>query len=450
MALGEKLRGAMERLKNTVMLDKNSIREAVKDIQRALIAADVEVNLVFNLSKEIEKRAMQEPPKGVERREFIIKQTYDLLVELIGGKHEMPEQPKRILLLGLFGQGKTTTAGKLATWYKKRGRKVGLIGADVHRPASFEQLQQLSEQASVEFCGDKQEKNAAEIVRKSLGVMKKRDLLIVDSAGRSGLDTELTKEIKEVKEAFKPDQIWLVLSADIGQLAKKQAQAFHEAVGVNGIILTKVDGSAKGGGALVACTETRAPVYFIGTGEKLADLEIFDANRYLGRIMGYGDLESLLEKAKEVSEEEEISPKDILEGKFNLRTFYKQLEAAKKMGPLSKVAEMLGMKMQLPKEQLELGQEKLDSFKVIMDSMTKQELNEPEIINKPRVERIAKGAGKKPEDVRELIKHYRQLRKMFEKFQKLAGKKDPSKFDEADIQKLMKKFSRKKKRLKFR
>jgi len=285
---------------------------------------------------------------------------------------------------------------------------------------------------------------------KGIEELKKHDLLILDSAGRSGLDEELVQEIKEVKSAFNPDQVWLVLSADIGQLAKKQAHAFHEAVGVNGIIISKTDGSSKGGGALAACAETRAPVYFIGTGEKISDLEVFDANRYLGRIMGYGDLEALLEKAKELSEESELSPQDVLQGKFTLKVFYKQLEAARKMGPLSKVAEMLGLKMQLPKDQLELGQEKLDSFKVIMDSMTNQELNEPELVTRSRVERIARGSGKKPEEVRELLKQYRQLKKVFEKFKKIAGKKNPSEFGEQDIQKLMKRFSKKKKRFKIK
>ncbi len=450
MALGEKLRGAMERLKSSVLLDKNAVREAVKDIQRALIASDVEVNLVFNLSKEIENRAMKEPPKGMSRREFIIKQTYDLLVELLGGSHELPVQPKRILLLGLFGQGKTTSAAKLATWYKKRGRSVGLICADVHRPASFEQLQQLSEQVGAGFYGDKKEKSAAKIALSGIEHLKKHDLLILDSAGRSALDEALIQEIRDVKNAFNPDQVWLVLSADIGQLAKKQARAFHEAVGVNGIIISKTDGSSKGGGALAACAETRAPVYFIGTGEKISDLEVFDANRYLGRIMGYGDLEALLEKAKEISEESELSPQDVLQGKFTLKVFYKQLEAARKMGPLSKVAEMLGLKTQLPKDQLELGQEKLDSFKVIMDSMTNQELNEPELVTRSRVERIARGSGKKPEEVRELLKQYRQLKKVFEKFKKIAGKKNPSEFGEQDIQKLMKRFSKKKKRFRIK
>jgi len=342
----------------------------------------------------------------------------------------------------------TTSAAKLAFWYKKRGRNVGLIGADVHRPASLEQLQQLGAQVEVDVYGEKGESDAAKIVSGGLAEFKKKDLVIVDSAGRSGLDTELTEEIKSVKEALSPDQVWLVLSADIGQLAKKQAMAFHEAVEVNGIILTKVDGSSKGGGALVACGETRAPVYFIGTGEKHADLEVFDAQRYLSRVMGYGDLQSLLEKAKELHETE--APEDLMSGEFTLTTFYKQLEASKKMGPLPKVMEMLGLKAQLPKEMLELGEEKLDSYKVLMDSMTKKEKSDPESINKQRIDRIARGSGKKPGEVRELLKQYKQLKKMMGKFQKLAGKGD-GELSEKDIQKMMKKFSKqKKKKIRFR
>ncbi len=451
MAFGEKLRNAMERIKSAAFIDKETIKEAIKDIQRALIAADVEVNLVGNLSKEIEKRAFEKPPAGISRREFVIKATYDLLVELLGGSHKTPKKPSRILLLGLFGQGKTTTAAKLAYWYKKRGSSVGLICADVHRPASFEQLKQLSEQAGVEFFGEKNEKNAARIVAHGLKQLKKHDLVIVDSAGRSALDKELIEEIKEVKKAFNPDQTWLVLSADIGQLAKKQANAFNEAVNVNGIILTKTDGSARGGGALAACAETRAPVYFIGTGEKLADLQEFDAQRYLSLVMGYGDLQGLLEKAKEVSEKEALSPEELLSEDFTLKMFYKQLEAAKKMGPLSKVAEMLGLKAHLPKEQLEIGQEKMDSFKVIMDSMTEQELSKPEIINRERIHRIAKGSGKSEASVRELLKQYKQTKKLFDKFKKIGKKKDLQGLNEKDIERLMKRFSpRKKKKFKFR
>lgn len=444
--LGEKLRAALEKVKSVTFLSDETIEEAIREIQRALIASDVDVNLVFNLSNEIRALAKRKPPAGMARKEYIIKNTYELLSNLLGGSNEAPQKPKRILLLGLFGQGKTTTAAKLARWYKNRGLSVGLICADVHRPASHEQLMQLAKQAGVEFYGNKDEKDAAKIVEEGLRVLKKKDLIIVDSAGRSALDEKLIDEIKKVKQVLQPDQIWLVLSADIGQLAKTQAKAFHDAVSVNGIIITKMDGSAKAGGALAACAETNASVYFIGTGEKLADFEQFDASRYLSRIMGYGDLQALLEKAKEIKVEE-LSPEQLLEGSFNLKVFYKQLEATKKLGPLSKVAEMLGLKAALPKEELELTEEKLNTFKVIMDSMTEQELTSPDIINSSRIKRIARGSGKSEANVRELLRHYRKMEKVFKKLQKFSKGKD---LEKVDVEKLLKKFTVKKKRLKFR
>lgn len=450
MALGEKLRQAVEGIRKATVFDKQAIKEATKGLQRALISADVEIKLVLELSKAIEDKAMKEKiPKGLSRREHVIKVMYESLTGLLGGRgKKAPEKPKKILLVGLFGSGKTTTAGKLAKHYMKRGLKAGVIAADTYRPAAFEQLEQICSKEKIPFFGIKEEKNASKVVEKALKKMKGFDLLITDSAGRSGFDKDLVKEIKEINNAFKPDEKWLVLGADVGQLAKKQATAFHTAVGVNGVIITRVDGSAKGGGALAACAVSKSPVYFLGTGEKMEDLQAFDAERYLSRIMGYGDLQALLEKAKEVQEEEEISPEEILKGEFNLETFYKQLKATRKMGSLSKVAEMLGMKMQVPKEMLDLTEEKLDGFKVIMDSMTRQEKVNPGILNKSRLQRIAKGSGKKEADVRELIKSYKQMASVFKKFRHI-DEKSLQKKGGLDMQKLAGMFGKKKKK-KFR
>src|SRR3989344_5651053 len=291
MGLGEKLRQAIEKIRNSSSLDKETVKEAVKEIQRALISSDVEVSLVLDLSKKIEENAFKDLPAKMSRREFIIKTVYDELAKVLGGEKTLtPENPKRILLIGLYGQGKTSSTGKLGKYYSKRGKKVGVIAADVFRPAAFEQLKQLSEKAHLEFYGNAKEKKAEKIVEEGLKQLKNCDLIIVDSAGRSALDKDLVEEIKKVNKAFKPDFTILVLSADLGQLAKRQSIAFNEAIGVNGILLTKTDGSAKGGGALTACAITKSPVYFIGTGEKLEDLQEFNAQRYLSRIMGYGDL----------------------------------------------------------------------------------------------------------------------------------------------------------------
>ena len=437
MGLGETLRKAMDKIQGAGAIDKEVVKETVKEIQRALISANVDTTTVFAVSKKIEENAFGEIKGTLSRREFITKITYDALVELLGGK-ETPQNPKKILLCGLFGSGKTTAAGKLAHYYKNRTKKVGVICADTFRPAAFEQLQTNAKIAGAEFFGIKGETNAGKVVRAGLKELEKKgcDLIICDSAGRSGLDEELVTEIQEIEKEFNAEEKWLVLGADIGNLAKKQAQAFHKAVGINGVIITRMDGSSKGGGALVACNETGASVYFISTGEKVNEFEAFDANRYLSRIMGYGDLQGLLEKAKE-AEMDNLDPEELMKGNFNLRMFYEQLKATKKMGPLNKVAEMLGLSIKLPKDMLEAGQDKMESFKVIIDSMTEQERTDPEVINRTRIERVAKGAGVKVEDVRELIKQFKQMKKMFKKFKGMQSEKAMKNFGEKGIADMM-------------
>ncbi|MFA6419345.1 MAG: LAGLIDADG family homing endonuclease [archaeon] len=345
----------------------------------------------------------------------------------------------------------TTAAGKLAHYYTKREKKVGVICADTFRPAAFEQLQTNAKLAGADFFGIKGETKPEKIIKAGIKELtgKGCDLIICDSAGRSGLDSDLVSEIQEIDKAFASEEKWLVIGADMGNLAKKQAQAFHNAVGINGVIITRMDGSSKGGGALVACNETGASVYFISVGEKLNEFESFDANRYLSRIMGYGDLQGLLEKAKE-AEMENLDPEELMKGNFNLRMFYEQLKATKKMGPLNKVAEMLGLSVKLPKEMLEAGQDKMDSFKVIIDSMTEQERIDPEVLNRNRLERIAKGAGAKIEDVRELIKQYKQMKKMFKKFKNIQSEKAMKNFGEKGIGDMLRQMQGKKGQKKFR
>ncbi len=431
--LGEKLRKAMDKISGAGAIDKEVVKEAIKEIQRALIGANVEINIVLDLSKRIEKKAFEDSGK-LSQREHVTKVIYDELVGMMGGK-KAPDEPKKLLLCGLFGAGKTTAAGKLGSWYKKRGKKVGVIAADTYRPAAYEQLETNAKQAEIDFFGIKKEKNAAKIVKEGLSKFKGYDLIICDSAGRSGLDAELTKEIKEIDSVFEADEKWLVLGADIGNLAKKQAQAFHKAVGINGVIITRMDGSSKGGGALVACNETGASVYFISTGEKINDFEAFDANRFLSRVMGYGDLEGLLEKAREI-DMDQMNPEEIMKGNINYKIFYEQLKATKKMGSLTKVAGMLGFGAKLPKEAMDMGQEKMDSFGIIIDSMTEKERLEPDLMNRGRIERIAKGSGKKVEDVRELIKQFKKMKKMFKRFKGMS-EKGMQKMGEKDLGKML-------------
>jgi signal recognition particle subunit SRP54 len=445
MGLGDGLRQAFDKFSELRVVDKDSVKQLTKELQRALISADVDIELVLNLSKQLEKAALSENiPKGLNRKEHLISLTYDALIDLLGGKKtEIPEKPTTILLVGLFGSGKTTTAAKLSHYYIKRGRKVGVIAADTFRPGAVEQLEQLSHKVQgVHFYSNPKEKDASKVVSQGIVELMAEGVhtVIVDSAGRSALDEELVKEIQRIHTTFKPDHTWLVLGADVGQQAKKQAKAFNEAVGVNGVIITRTDGSAKGGGALAACKATNAPVYFIGTGEKINDLEAFHADRYLSRVMGYGDLKGLLEKVEEMKLE--TNPKEFMKGPFTLQTFYSQLEASRKIGPLSKIAEMVGFGAQIPKEELEIGDEKLNKYKYLMDSMTNQEKKKPEILTSARIGRIAKGSGSSEAEVRELLKHYRQLNKVVDKFKNINEEslKNPK-----GIQKLMGKFQKRKK-----
>ncbi len=424
MGFGDKLRSAIDKIKNSMHVDKDLIKEVIKDIQRALISSDVNVQLVLKISKEIETEAFEKIPEGLSRKEHLVKTCYDVLLKYMGGKDslKLEENPETILLCGLFGSGKTTTAAKLAKFYKKRGLKVGVIAADVYRPAAYEQLEQLSKQVDCLFYGEKENKSAKNVTENGLKYLKSKDvnLIIVDSAGRSALDQKLTKEIKEIYSVLKPKYSFLVLSADIGQAAKDQAEKFNQSIGVQGVIITKLDGSAKGGGALTACYITQSPIYFIGLGEKIDDLEIFDANRYLSRILGFGDLEGLLEKVKELQETEDLedlNPEDILKGDFTFALFKKQISAAKKLGPFSKIINMLGVGGKLSNDQVNLGQEKLKKYKVILDSFTKEELNfESSEITKSRIKRISKGSGTKEEDVKELLSHVKKMKKMFKQF----------------------------------
>ncbi len=310
----------------------------------------------------------------------------------------------------------TTSAGKLAKYFKKRGHKIALISLDVWRPAAFEQLKQVGERAEVAVFGNPKQKDPAKILKEFDKDLAKFDLVIYDTAGRDALNDELITELKLINKLVNPNEVLLVMGADVGQAAEKQAQTFHDTCNVTGVIITKLDGTAKGGGALSACAITGAKVKFIGIGEKIDAFEEFDPKRFVGRLLGMGDLEALLEKAKDAISEEEATDlsKKLLKGEFTLVDLYSQMEAMSKMGPLGKVMEMIpGFgQLKIPKEALQGQEEKLKKWKHIMNSMTKIELEDPEEIDGKRAERIAKGAGVPVSDVRDLIKQYKQSKKL--------------------------------------
>ncbi|MCC6027907.1 MAG: signal recognition particle protein [Archaeoglobales archaeon] len=417
MAL-EALKEVARKIIGSTTVDKKFVEEIVKDIQRALIKADVNIKQVKEISETIRKRALsEEVPDYFDTREHVLKIVYEELLKGVGEGIDIPLKKARIMLVGLQGSGKTTTAVKLAKYFKDRGLKAAVIAGDTWRPAAFEQLKQLADAHSVAFYGYKGLK-AVEVVKKALEVAKE-DVVIIDTAGRHALEKELIDEMIEIARIANPDYKFLVIDAAIGQLASKQAKAFHDAIGINGIIITKFDGTAKGGGALSAAREIGIPIAFIGTGEKIEDFEKFDPASFVSRLLGMGDLKSLLEKVERVAKEEEIDAEAFLKGTFTLKDIYKQIEAMNKLGPLKKVLEMIPMLgLKIGDEVMEMTQEKMKKFKVIMDSMTEEELLNPKIIDSSRIRRIAIGSGTTPQDVRELLKYYETVRNVMKRMKK--------------------------------
>jgi len=436
--LGDSLKNTLQKIAGSIFVDDKLINELIKDIQRALLQSDVNVQLVFDLTTKIkEKIKKEQTPAGLTKKEHLINIVYDELVDFLGKeqyKIEIKEKPFKIMLVGLFGSGKTTTAGKLATYFAKRGNKVVLLGLDTHRPAAMDQLEQIAKQAKVPCYINKKEKNPLKIYNDFKKESNKFDIIIIDTSGRDALSKDLIEEIETLNEKINPNENLLIISADIGQAAQKQAEQFNKSCNITGVIVSKMDGTAKGGGALTACAATKAPIKFIGVGEKISDLEHFNPKGFVGRLLGMGDLEALLEKAKEAIKVEDAEDlgKKFLKGEFNLIDLYEQMSAMKKMGSLKKIVEMIPgfSSLQLPKEMLDVQESKLDKWKICMQSMSKEELEDPDIITTQRIDRISKGSGISTGTIRELTKQYRQSKKVVKMFKGSKG----------DMGKMMKKF----------
>ena len=366
--LGEVLRKATDKIANAIFLDKNLLDSIIKDLQRALIQADVNVLLVKQLTDKIKKTALDERIKGIEKKEHIIKLLHDELVGILGKQKELilktgKEGQNKIMLLGLYGAGKTTTIAKLGNYFAKRGKKVALVGLDVHRPAAKEQLMQLAERNKLTAFVDLKEKDALKTWKSFEPKLKSYDVIFIDTAGRHTLDKELIEEIKQLGQIVKPTETILVMPADVGQAAKQQSQQFKEALNISGVIITRMDSTAKAGGALTACNEARAPVYFITTGEKINDIEEFNPKAFLSRLLGMGDLESLIAKVKSVTNEDKIEEMQerLQEGKLSLTDVIEQVKSMNSLGGFDKIKSMIpGLSSaKLPEDKLETQQQKI-------------------------------------------------------------------------------------------
>ncbi len=413
---------------------RKAVNSFIKELQKTLIKADVNVRVVLELTKKIREKALEsEPPPGVLKNEWFVKVVYDCLTELFGGEavNTLPKKlPWIIMLVGIQGSGKTTTAGKLALYYKKKGYRPGLITTDTYRPAAYEQLLQISKAIGVPFYGEKGSKDPVGIAVRGVKEMLRRNVnvVIVDTAGRHGYGEEkaLLDEMEALAKAIKPDEVMLVIDAYMGQKAYDLARRFHERTPIGSIIITKLDGTAKGGGAISAVAATGARIKFVGDGEKLEDFEEFNPKRFVARILGLGDLESLLEKFKALEESRELQKrleKAMVTGKLTMRDLYAQIKSIRKLGPLRKVLQLIpGLSMiTLEDDMLRMSERKMDKWLHIIESMTYEELDNPSIIDRKRMRRIAIGSGTTVEDVKELLNYYEMTKRMLRDIKRRRG-----------------------------
>ncbi|MBI5635773.1 signal recognition particle protein [Candidatus Micrarchaeota archaeon] len=420
MDLGSGIRNALRKLQGKTVVDFAAVKELIKELQRVLLANDVNVKLVFDLSKQIEKNALDENQlKGLSLREHVVKVVYDSIVSVLGADYSPRIDKHKIMLVGLFGQGKTTTISKLIKFYQSKGLKVAAIAGDVHRPAAIDQLEQLCKAANAGFYSQRNA-DAQTVVKNGLEKLTGFDVIVLDTAGRSAFDEELASELSSMNELFSPQEVFLVVSADLGQVAGKQAKQFSLVAPITGVIVTKMDGSGKGGGALSAVAASNSKIAFIGVGEKPGDFEVFDSKKFVARLCGFADLPTLLEKVKEISDEENLE-KAMEDGKLDYNSFLSQMRAMKKMGPLKSIVQMLGI-YDIPQDALDKSGDKLKSFEAAVNSMTRQERVEPELMkNKSRQLRVAAGAGLKPDEVKELVGNFEKVTKMFKAMKNNRG-----------------------------
>ena len=427
--LREGLRGALKKIVGSSDINEELIDSLCKDVQRALLQSDVNVRLVLSITQNLKDRALKEqPPKGLSRKDHVVTILYGELAKMLGYSGEViktidkvqederalatsffnPGKQNVVLMLGIQGSGKTTVTAKLARWLTKHGYRVGVVGADTWRPGALTQLKMNCSKINVEVYGEEQNKDAVAIAQNGLAHFKDEnlDVIVIDTAGRHKEEEGLLQEMTEMYKVVTPDLVLLIIDGTIGQGAFKQAEAFHKAAPVGGIVLTKLDGTAKGGGALAASAATGAKIMFIGTGERIDDLEQFSPTRFVGRLLGMGDIKALLEMAKGLElQADEDQVKRITKGKMTIEDFYSQMDSASKMG-FRNIIENLGMSGMVNEDKVEEMQVKMERWRFIIQSMTREEKKDPDVINESRRKRIARGCGLAEGDIKEMIKQY--------------------------------------------
>ena len=415
------IQGALSRLRGKRSIDEEELRIMVKDLRRALLAADFNVRQTKEITDRLELRMREDEPRpGLTLQTHAMNIIYAELVRLLGTPREILPFNQRMLMVGLYGQGKTTTTAKIAAWWKRKHKlDIGVIEADVHRPGAYAQLKQLLESHDIDVYGDPTNTNAPSIVRDGMREFSNKDVVIIDTAGRDQLDEELQKELLEIADIVQATESLLVIDAQVGQAAGPVAAKFHELVGVTGVIVTKLDGTARGGGALSAVAATGSPIVFIGEGERVENLERFEGDRFISRLLGMGDIKGLIDLAPGDLDQEEAMrlTERLMSGRFSINDMSQQMEMMSKIGTVDRILShlpsgMFGGLGAMGKAQKEQMQSNLERFRVIMDSMTSKEKDEPTILKAERIRRIARGSGVNEKDVRELIAQWNKSRKM--------------------------------------
>lgn len=426
-SLSEKFDRAFKVLKGQGQITDVNIAESVKEIRRALLDADVNYNTAKEFTNNVKEKALgRDVLTAVQPGQLMVKITNEELTSLMGGENEeinLDGNPAVVLMSGLQGSGKTTFSGKLANWIKtKKGQKPLLVACDVYRPAAIDQLHVVGDQIGVEVFSNNEEKNPVKIAQAAIAHAKQNghNVVIVDTAGRLAVDEEMMDEIEQVKNAISPSETLFVVDAMTGQDAVNTAKAFNDRINFNGVVLTKLDGDTRGGAALSIKAVVNKPIKFIGTGEKMEAIELFHPDRMADRILGMGDVVSLVEKAQEQYDEKEARKlqKKIAKNKFDFNDFLDQISQIKKMGNMKDLMGMIpGMGKAM--KNVDIDDDAFKGIEAIIHSMTQEERENPEIINGSRRKRIARGSGSTVQDVNRLLKQFNDMRKMM----KMMGNK---------------------------
>ncbi|MGG3772853.1 MULTISPECIES: signal recognition particle protein [Heyndrickxia] len=439
--LAERLQGTMQKIRGKGKVTESDVKEMMREVRLALLEADVNFKVVKDFVKKVSERAVgQDVLKSLTPGQQVIKIVQEELTNLMGGSQSKIAVAKRpptvIMMVGLQGAGKTTTSGKLANLLRKKyNRTPLLVAADIYRPAAIKQLETLGKQLGMPVFSLGDKISPVEIARQAIEKAKEEhhDTVIIDTAGRLHIDSELMNELKEIKELAHPDEIFLVVDAMTGQDAVNVAQSFNDQLGITGVILTKLDGDTRGGAALSIRAVTEKPIKFAGMGEKMDALEPFHPERMASRILGMGDILSLIEKAQETVDEEKARAleKKMRDQSFTFEDFLEQLGQVRKMGPLGDILKMIpGANRMKGMDNLQIDEKQIAHVEAIIQSMTKQEKIRPDIINASRKKRIAKGSGRPVQEVNRLLKQFEEMKKMMKQLQGMnqKGRKKGFKF----------------------